>query len=438
MFSIITECCRKCCNCCEHYYFWSREVIELNFLCCFFVVVTVYLVCVRVCVCVSVSVWDFLDWYLLLSYSEGKTGGPEAADFSDILHLGTSAKLSQPGSAAVSSSKPTRGALLRESYQNLPAIRSCYLSHFVHLQPALVRSQASYQGRNYLIQSMLLPEVRGPILPSDWPFFPLISLYNKVTNAETRGAVLNSLPLDLVNTVTWNLQWVLLLESWRPKTLQSIPIAAKLARLMCIFLTGGDLFLEAPIHCYTAALLSVYCQPKALDSLNLDAPLPGLASFHDLYISLLEQFEGVSFGDPLFGVFVLLPLQKRFSVHLRLSVFGEHTSILRALGVPLQQVITLHGCCLHVIEILGSCLCFSNPVLVILSALLLLCPSVSSRILILPSLTSFHCSSRKSSAWNVKWSMNGEQYFCLFVFFLEVYYSIYSSVYYWLFLFLFF
>lgn len=268
---------------------------------------------------------------------EGKTGGPEAADFSDILHLGTSAKLSQPGSAAVSSSKPTRGALLRESYQNLPAIRSCYLSHFVHLQPALVRSQASYQGRNYLIQSMLLPEVRGPILPSDWPFFPLISLYNKVTNAETRGAVLNSLPLDLVNTVTWNLQWVLLLESWRPKTLQSIPIAAKLARLMCIFLTGGDLFLEAPIHCYTAALLSVYCQPKALDSLNLDAPLPGLASFHDLYISLLEQFEGVSFGDPLFGVFVLLPLQKRFSVHLRLSVFGEHTSILRALGVPLQQ-----------------------------------------------------------------------------------------------------
>ncbi|NXO25865.1 RPAP1 protein, partial [Cisticola juncidis] len=268
---------------------------------------------------------------------EGKAGGPEAADFSDILHLSTSAKLAQPGSAAAFLPKVTRGALLRESYQNLPSIRSCYLSHFVHLQPTLTRSQASYQGRNYLIQSMLLPEVKGPILPSDWPFFPLISLYNKVTNAETRGAILNSLPLDLINTVTWNLQWVLLLETWRSKILQSIPTAAKLARLMCVFLTGSDLFLEAPIHRYTAALLSAYCQPKALDSLNLDAPLPGLASFHDLYINLLEQFEGVSFGDPLFGVFVLLPLQKRFSVHLRLSVFGEHTNILRALGVPLQQ-----------------------------------------------------------------------------------------------------
>ncbi|NXA44577.1 RPAP1 protein, partial [Nothocercus julius] len=270
-------------------------------------------------------------------FPEGKAGGPEAADFSDILQLGTSAKLAQPDSAAAFFSKPTRGVLLRESYQNLRFIRSCYLSHFALLQPMLLHSRASYQGQNYLIQSMLLPEVKGPILPSDWPFLPLISLYNKVTNAETRGAVLNTLPLDLVNTVSWNLQWVLLLETWRAKILQSIPTAAKLARLMCVFLTGGDLFLEAPIHCYTAALLSLYCQPKALDSLNLDAPLPGVASFHDLYTSLLEQFEGVSFGDPLFGAFVLLPLQRRFSIHLRLSVFGEHTSILRALGVPLQQ-----------------------------------------------------------------------------------------------------
>ncbi|NWJ09131.1 RPAP1 protein, partial [Crypturellus undulatus] len=270
-------------------------------------------------------------------FPEGKAGGPEAADFSDILHLGTRTKLAQPDSAAAFFSKPTRGVLLRESYQNLRFIRSCYLSHFTGLQPTLWRSRASYQGQNYLIQSMLLPAVKGPILPSDWPFFPLINLYNKVTNAETRGTVLNTLPLDLVNTVSWNLQWVLLLETWRAKILQSIPTAAKLARLMCVFLTGGDLFLEAPIHCYTAALLSLYCQPKALDSLNLDAPLPGVASFHDLYTSLLEQFEGVSFGDPLFGAFVLVPLQRRFSIHLRLAVFGEHTSILRALGVPFQQ-----------------------------------------------------------------------------------------------------
>ncbi|XP_015671420.2 RNA polymerase II-associated protein 1 [Protobothrops mucrosquamatus] len=268
---------------------------------------------------------------------EGKVGGPEAADFSDLLHLSSKAKPLQLSLTAPISSAPSYGTLLEEAYRQLPLIQSCFLFHFTYLKPALIHSRNVYQGRTHLVQSMLLPEVRGPILPSDWLFLPLISLYNKATGTETRWAAESPLPLDFVNVVTRNLQWILLLETWRPEVLQSIPVAAKLARLMCVFLTGSDLFLEGPVHCYTAALLSLYCRSKVFESLNLDAPLPGLASFHDLYISLLEQFESVSFGDPLFGVFVLLPLQRHFSSQLKMAVFGEHVNTLRALGVPLQQ-----------------------------------------------------------------------------------------------------
>ncbi|XP_032085216.1 RNA polymerase II-associated protein 1 isoform X2 [Thamnophis elegans] len=268
---------------------------------------------------------------------EGKMGGPEAADFSDLLHLNSKPKPLQLSLTAPISSLPSYGALLEDAYRQLPLIQSCFLFHFIYLEPALIHSRNVYQGRTHLIRSMLLPEVKRPILPSDWLFLPLISLYNKATGAGTQWATESPLPLDLVNVVTRNLQWILLLETWRPQTLQGIPIAAKLARLMCVFLTGSDLFLEGPVHCYTAALLSLYCQSKVFESLNLDAPLPGLASFHDLYISLLEQFESVSFGDPLFGVFVLLPLQRHFSSQLKMAVFGEHVNTLRALGVPLQQ-----------------------------------------------------------------------------------------------------
>lgn len=270
-------------------------------------------------------------------FPEGKVGGPEAADLSDILHIHQEAKPAPPGFATSVSPNLSRGGLLKEAYQQLPSIRACYLGHFTHLELALSRSQAAYRGQTHLIQSMLLPEVRGPSLPSDWPFLPLIFLYNKVANAETRGTMLHSLPPDLVNTVTRNLQWILLLETWRLGVLHDIPAAAKLARLACVFLTGGDLFLEGPVHSYTAALLSLYCQPKALDALELDIPLPGLFSFYDLYVNLLEQFEAVSFGDSLFGAFVLIPLQKRFSVLLRRLVFGEHVSTLRSLGIPLKE-----------------------------------------------------------------------------------------------------
>ncbi|XP_018415570.1 PREDICTED: RNA polymerase II-associated protein 1 [Nanorana parkeri] len=268
---------------------------------------------------------------------EGSAGGPQAADLSDILHITSEGKPTPLGSAASASESPSRGILLEQAFKDLPSIQSCYLTHFAHMEQALNHSKVVYEERTCFVQSAMLPEARGPILPFDWPFLPLINLYNKVTNAETKGKIVNSLSPDLVNRVTRNLQWILLLETWRPGCLQSVPTAAKLARLTCVFLTGSDLFLEAPVHAYTAALTVLYSQPEHMESLKLDMPLPGLASFYDFYMDLLEQFEGVSFGDPLFGTFVLLPLQRRFSVQLKQAMFGEHVNSLRSLCVPLKE-----------------------------------------------------------------------------------------------------
>lgn len=75
-----------------------------------------------------------------------------------------------------------------------------------------------------------------------------------------------------------------------------------------------------------------------MDSLDLNVPPPGLASFQDLYSALLTQYEAVSFGDRLFGCWVLLPLQRRYSATMRLAVFGEHVGLLRSLGVTREQV----------------------------------------------------------------------------------------------------
>ncbi|KAM5129283.1 RNA polymerase II-associated protein 1 [Mantella aurantiaca] len=268
---------------------------------------------------------------------EGSTGGPQAADLSDILHITSEGKSTPPGSAALDSDSPSRGVLLEQAFKDLPSIQGCYLTHFAHMEQVLKHSRVVHQERTCFVQSAMLPEAGGPILPFDWPFLPLINLYNKVTNAETKGKIVNSLSPELVNRVTRNLQWILLLETWRPICLQSVSTAAKLTRLACVFLTGSDLFLEAPVHAYMAALTVLYSQPKHMESLKLDMPLPGLASFYDFYMDLLEQFEGVSFGDPLFGTFVLLPLQRRFNVQLKQAMFGEHVNSLRSLCVALKE-----------------------------------------------------------------------------------------------------
>ncbi|KAG8514613.1 RNA polymerase II-associated protein 1 [Galemys pyrenaicus] len=253
---------------------------------------------------------------------ERASGGLEAADFSDRLSLGSGR---DPGCG--------RGALLGQACQDLPSIRSCYLTHCSLARASLLASQALHRGELQQVPGLLLPVPKEPLLPTDWPFLPLIHLYHRASETPS------GLPLaDTVGTATRALQWILVLESWRPQALLAVPPAARLARLMCVFLVDGELFRETPIQHLVAALLAQLCQPEVLPRLNLDCPLPGLTSFPDLYANFLEHFEAVSFGDHLFGALVLLPLQRQFSVTLRLALFGEHVGALRALGLPLSQL----------------------------------------------------------------------------------------------------
>ncbi|KAJ8353581.1 hypothetical protein SKAU_G00211480 [Synaphobranchus kaupii] len=256
---------------------------------------------------------------------EGHTGGPEAADLSEL--------------QLQDCSPPAHhlGPLLRDACVQLPSLRGCYLSHLAHLEPLVLRSQNAHLGRTPCVTSRLLPEASGPMLPSDWPFLPLVSLYER-TGGAGGGDDVESLPPGSVESVTHCLQWLLVLESWREGALRAVPPAAKLVRLSCLFLCSSDLFLDRLVQRLGWGLLRALTRPAQLGALDLEGPLPGVASFHDLYEALLAQFEAVSFGDPLFGCVLLLPLQRRFSATMKLAVFGEHVGLLRSLGVSLRQL----------------------------------------------------------------------------------------------------
>ncbi|KAG7271478.1 hypothetical protein CRUP_018512 [Coryphaenoides rupestris] len=265
---------------------------------------------------------------------EGHSGGPEALELADL-------KLNRPAVAAGAPGHQALGPLLREACVQLPSLRACFLTHLAHLEPAVLRSKDAYLGRNPWTRSQLLPELgAGPALPADWPFLPLVSLYQRTAGGSGDGGGLQAeeLPHGSLQAVSHGLQWLLLLEVWREPALKAVLPVAKLARLSCLFLSSSDLFLERPIQRLLWALLRLLTRPDRLDSLDLNHPPPGLASFQDLFTALLSQYEAVSFGDPLFGCWVLLPLQRRYNTAMRLAVFGEHVGALRSLGVTLDQL----------------------------------------------------------------------------------------------------
>ncbi|KAK2826025.1 hypothetical protein Q5P01_020239 [Channa striata] len=263
--------------------------------------------------------------------SEGHSGGPEAIEFEEL-------KLYEETQQPRPPSLQTVGTLLRDAYVQLPSIRGCFLTHLAHLESSVLVSRDAFLGHNPWINSHVLPELRGPTLPSDWPFLPLVSLYERTGVSDGGGLAVEELPVGALQAVTHCLQWLLLLEIWRGEALKVVPPVAKFARLSCVFLCSSDLFLERPVQKLTWGLFRLLTRPSRLDSLDLNVPPPGLASFEDLYSALLAQYEAVSFGDRLFGCWVLLPLQRRYSVALRLAVFGEHVGMLRALGVTLEQL----------------------------------------------------------------------------------------------------
>lgn len=56
------------------------------------------------------------------------------------------------------------------------------------------------------------------------------------------------------------------------------------------------------------------------------------------YREVLEQFAGVSYGNSVFGQYVLLPLQQRHSNKYKKLVWSELAAIIRLLRTPVDEV----------------------------------------------------------------------------------------------------
>lgn len=56
--------------------------------------------------------------------------------------------------------------------------------------------------------------------------------------SEMNGKSIDAIADHAVATVTRTLEFVLMLEQWRPSCLRHVSMASRIARLMCVFLTG--------------------------------------------------------------------------------------------------------------------------------------------------------------------------------------------------------
>ncbi|XP_032221689.1 RNA polymerase II-associated protein 1 isoform X4 [Nematostella vectensis] len=243
-----------------------------------------------------------------------------------------------PPSSGTLSEAPDREELLCEAHGNLPSVRSMFFGSFSPMEHALAISRSRALRWPHDVTSLLLPASHGALVPVDWMFTPIVDLHNHIINSEQKGRALDEVPVSMVTLVKCTLQLLLLLEEKRPVSLTGVTMVARVARLMCIFMTGSDLFLHTTVHRYMSCLLHIYTQSHRIAQLDFSQPVPGLSSFYDLYSSLLTHFSAVSYGDSLFGKFVVLPLTQAQNSRYRLLLWEEHVGSLRSLSLSPCQV----------------------------------------------------------------------------------------------------
>uniref|UniRef100_A0A1Y1JZ13 RNA polymerase II-associated protein 1 n=1 Tax=Photinus pyralis TaxID=7054 RepID=A0A1Y1JZ13_PHOPY len=173
----------------------------------------------------------------------------------------------------------------------------------------------------------------GTVMPIDWIYSPIIYLYmNQQKNKEVISEK------QQVNIVTNCLRWIYLYETYFPNLAKLINATDRYCRLACTFLGSDNLFLESEIHNLLEACLQHIIKNHE-ENINFNRPIEGLNNFQDFYTQLLEQYQGVSYGDVLFGNFVLLPLIQRHSVRYRKTLWSEYAGIVQIFNVTAEQVV---------------------------------------------------------------------------------------------------
>ena len=126
---------------------------------------------------------------------------------------------------------------------------------------------ASYTGllglraeRQTLVTGCTWPVSTGTLLPLDWPYFPLLSLYN--STGQANSPVGSPVTPELV---LHSLAWLSLL----PAPCSPASVTASWIRLATVLLCPGTLFLTPEVSCVLHVNLI-----KILESISLDLSLP--------------------------------------------------------------------------------------------------------------------------------------------------------------------
>ncbi|XP_028143374.1 RNA polymerase II-associated protein 1 isoform X2 [Diabrotica virgifera virgifera] len=214
----------------------------------------------------------------------------------------------------------------------VPLIQSNSCIPFLHAVSMYVNCTDNQKNVPDFSTSCSLDINIGNVIPIDWIYTPILVLY---TNQQQNNNKTDE--NEQVFIIRNCLRWILIYETYFPFLASRINPTDKFCRLACVFLGSDSLFLIKEIHdllelCFKNVM-------KREKDFIFNKKIQGLSNFQDFYAQLLEQYQGVSYGDILFGNIIIVPLAQKHSIEYRKTLWSEYMGVVQVCNVTPDQYI---------------------------------------------------------------------------------------------------
>ena len=154
-----------------------------------------------------------------------------------------------------------------------------------------------------------------------WIYEPILSHLRQNSLKNTKDQI------KMTSTVCNCLKFVYLLEMYFGDYLDlRIETTLRYVHLLFVYLFDSDVFLDKQILTYLYLIYLKYSGDKKmpLENFKLDLKIPGLMSFYDFYQYLLTHYDATSFGDYVFSLYLIVPLQMNYHVKYRQLFWSDY------------------------------------------------------------------------------------------------------------------
>lgn len=161
------------------------------------------------------------------------------------------------------------------------------------------------------------------LLRPDWIYMPIMSqvaLIQAQLNPENseKSDTNNS---KLISTLSNCLKFIYLIENYFGSDYLDLNVnyTLRYVRLLYVYLFDSEVFLDKQILTLMYMMFFKYSKDKKqpLQNLNLGQKIEEIMSFYDFYQYLLTHYDSTSFGDYLFSLYLIVPLQQCYPVKYR-------------------------------------------------------------------------------------------------------------------------